>query len=56
MEQINYIITMDLAVKLLCKGIITPEEYMAFLQAMTTKYGQNSLKILYQIKLDMFLN
>lgn len=56
MEQINYIITMDLAVKLLCKGIITPEEYMAFLQSMTTKYGQNNLKILYQIKLDMFLN
>ena len=56
MEQINFIITMDLAVKFLYKGVITPKEYKIFLHEMTKKYGQNNLQILYQIKLDMFLN
>lgn len=56
MNQIKFILTMDKAVGLLHRRIITHKEYSEFLMKMVTKYDTYDLQILYQIKLDMFLS
>lgn len=51
-----FILTMDFALDILEKGIIDADEYRRFLEVISTKYGHDNLRILYQTKLDIYLD
>lgn len=55
-NDLTFIVTMDLAFDILQKGIISAAEFKDFLEKMTQKYDQNNLGILYQTKLDIYLD
>ena len=55
-NDLTFIVTMDLAFDILQKDIISAAEYKDFLEKMTQKYDQNNLGILYQTKLDIYLD
>ncbi len=51
-----YLITMYYAFHMLTKGFLTVDEFRQFFEEMNTKYGYEEGRILYQSKLDIFLN
>lgn len=55
-NDLTFIVTMDLAFDILQKDIISAAEFKDFLEKMTQKYDQNNLGILYQTKLDIYLD
>lgn len=55
-SNLVFILTMDFAFDILEKGIIDADEYRNFLEVISTKYGHDDLRILYQIKLDIYLD
>lgn len=55
-NDLTFIVTMDLSFDILQKGIISAAEFKDFLEKMTLKYDQNNFGILYQTKLDIYLD
>ena len=54
--DITYMVTMDMAFRMLMRGILTPDEFRRFFDGMHRKYGSEEVRILYQSKLDIFLS
>lgn len=54
--NITYMVTMDMAFRMLMRGILTPGEFRIFFAKMHEKYGCEEVRILYQSKLDIFLD
>ena len=52
---ITYMVTMDIAFKMLTRGFLTPDEFRRFFAEMQQKYGCEEVRILHQSKLDIFL-
>ena len=46
---------MDLAFKLLTDGLLTVDEFCGFLDEMNEKYDSEEVRVLYQSKLDIYL-
>ena len=55
-KDITYMFTMDMAFRMLMRGVLTPGEFRSFFARMHQKYGCEEVRILYQSKLDIFLN
>ena len=53
--NITFVITMDLAFKLLTDGLLAADEYRRFLDEMNEKYDSEEVRVLYQSKLDIYL-
>ena len=53
--DITYMVTMDMAFGLLARGVLTADEFRRFFAEMQQKYGCEEVRILYQSKLDIFL-
>lgn len=54
--NITFLITMDFAFQMLQDGILTVDEYKKFFGEMSTKYNCEDVRILYQSKLDIYLD
>lgn len=52
--SIPFIITMDIAFKQLENGVLSPDEYQAFLDKMAHKYKDEDTRILYQSRLAIY--
>jgi hypothetical protein len=48
-------ITMDMAFQMLTRGVLSADEFRRFFAEMELKYGCEEVRILYQSKLDIFL-
>ena len=54
--NITFLITMDFAFQMLQDGILTVNEYKKFFNEMSMKYNCEDVRILYQSKLDIYIN
>lgn len=54
--NIYFLITMNYAYEHLEKGVLKPQEYEQFLDKMYAKYKDEETRLLYQNKLDIYLN
>ena len=54
-SDITYMVTMDMAFRMLMRGILTPGEFRSYFAKMHQKYGCEKVRTLYQSKLDIFL-
>lgn len=54
--DITYMVTMDMAFRMMMRGILKPDEFRRFFEGMHRKYGSEEVRILYQSKLDIFLS
>ena len=52
---ITYMVTMDMAFQMLTRGVLSADEFRRFFAEMQQKYGCEEVRILYQSKLDIFL-
>ena len=52
---ITYMVTMDMAFQMLTRGVLSADEFSRFFDEMEQKYGCEEVRILYQSKLDIFL-
>ena len=53
--NITYMVTMDMAFRMLTRGVLSADEFSRFFDEMEQKYGCEEVRILYQSKLDIFL-
>lgn len=53
--DITYMVTMDMAFRMLMRGVLTSGEFLSFFAKMHQKYGCEEVRILYRSKLDIFL-
>ena len=53
--NITFLITMDLAFKLLEDGVLTLDEFRRYLDEMSEKYNSEDVRAMYQSKLDIYL-
>ena len=53
--DITFVITMDIAFKMLRDGVLTLEEFRRYFDEMSRKYDTEEVRILYQTKLDNYL-
>lgn len=53
--NITFLVTMDIAFKLLKRGILTVDEYRKFFDEMCQKYDSEDVRIIYQNKLDIYI-
>lgn len=54
--NITFLITMDFAFRMLQDGTLTVDEYKKFFDEMNQKYSCEDVRILYQSKLDIYLD
>ncbi|MBR3375610.1 MAG: hypothetical protein IKG71_07430 [Firmicutes bacterium] len=52
---ITFMVTMDMAFQMLTRGVLSADEFSRFFDEMEQKYGCEEVRILYQSKLDIFL-
>ena len=55
-KEIAYMVTMDMAFRMLMCGILSPDEFRRYIDEMERKCACEEVRILYQSKLDIFLN
>jgi hypothetical protein len=48
-------VTMDMAFQMLTRGVLSADEFRRFFAEMEQKYDCEEVRILYQSKLDIFL-
>ena len=53
---ITYMVTMDMAFGMLKRGVLSADEFRRFFAEMEQKYCCEEVRILYQSKLDIFLD
>ena len=53
---ITYMVTMDMAFSMLKRGVLSADEFRRYFAGMKQKYGCEEVRILYQSKLDIFLD
>ena len=54
--NIPFLVTMDYAFQMLQDGILTVDEYKRFFCEMSQKYKCEDVRILYQSKLDIYID
>ena len=54
--NITFLVTMDNAFKLLKEGSLSVDEFRKFFDEMSQKYESEDVRILYQSKLDLYLD
>ncbi len=53
---ITYMVTMDTALKMLTRGVLTPDDFHRFFAEMHRKYACEEVRTLYQAKFDLFID
>jgi len=53
--NITYMVTMDMAFRMFTRGVLSADEFRRFFDELELKYGCEEVRILYQSKLDIFL-
>ena len=53
--NITLLVTLDIGFKMLENGTLAVDEFRRFFDEMTQKYDSEEVRVLYQSKLDMYL-